>query len=58
MKKCISVILTIFMVFSLIMIPINKVYGQADVTAPELISINANIRMYRNDHLKMYKITL
>ena len=23
-----------------------------------LIIINANIRMYRNDHLKMYKITL
>ena len=22
------------------------------------IAINANIRMYRNDHLKMYKITL
>ena len=22
------------------------------------MSINANIRMYRNDHLKMYKITL
>ena len=22
------------------------------------IHINANIRMYRNDHLKMYKITL
>ena len=22
------------------------------------VSINANIRMYRNDHLKMYKITL
>lgn len=22
------------------------------------LSINANIRMYRNDHLKMYKITL
>lgn len=21
-------------------------------------AINANIRMYRNDHLKMYKITL
>lgn len=21
-------------------------------------NINANIRMYRNDHLKMYKITL
>ena len=35
MKKCISVILTIFMAFSL-MIPTNKVYGQADVTAPEL----------------------
>ena len=42
MKKCISVILTIFMVFSLIMIPINKVYGQADVTAPELISIKVD----------------
>ena len=39
MKKCISVILTIFMVFSLIMIPINIVYGQADVRAPELKSI-------------------
>ena len=23
-----------------------------------LHTINANIRMYRNDHLKMYKITL
>lgn len=23
-----------------------------------LLDINANIRMYRNDHLKMYKITL
>lgn len=23
-----------------------------------LSAINANIRMYRNDHLKMYKITL
>ena len=23
-----------------------------------LVFINANIRMYRNDHLKMYKITL
>ena len=23
-----------------------------------LTCINANIRMYRNDHLKMYKITL
>ena len=22
------------------------------------LTINANIRMYRNDHLKMYKITL
>ncbi len=22
------------------------------------VGINANIRMYRNDHLKMYKITL
>ena len=22
------------------------------------LAINANIRMYRNDHLKMYKITL
>ena len=42
MKKCISVILTIFMVFSLIMIPTNKVYGQADVTAPELKSIKVD----------------
>ena len=42
MKKCISVILTIFMVFSLIMIPANKVYGQADVTAPELKSIKVD----------------
>ena len=24
----------------------------------ERMGINANIRMYRNDHLKMYKITL
>jgi len=24
----------------------------------QLCDINANIRMYRNDHLKMYKITL
>lgn len=24
----------------------------------KIIDINANIRMYRNDHLKMYKITL
>ena len=39
MKKCISVILTIFMVFSLIMMPTNIVYGQADVRAPELKSI-------------------
>ena len=23
-----------------------------------MLCINANIRMYRNDHLKMYKITL
>lgn len=39
MKKCISIILTIFMVFSLIIIPTNKVYGQVDVTAPELRTI-------------------
>lgn len=24
----------------------------------QTVTINANIRMYRNDHLKMYKITL
>ena len=24
----------------------------------QILNINANIRMYRNDHLKMYKITL
>ena len=24
----------------------------------QIVTINANIRMYRNDHLKMYKITL
>lgn len=34
--------------------------GRTDfyATYSEISNINANIRMYRNDHLKMYKITL
>lgn len=35
-----------------------KLYKNKDVKAIKRLSINANIRMYRNDHLKMYKITL
>ena len=45
----------------------SKLYGKnfvpydivlMDIELPEKSGINANIRMYRNDHLKMYKITL
>lgn len=32
------------------------VFAKADEVSE--LFINANIRMYRNDHLKMYKITL
>ena len=35
------------------------VYKYTDIFGkPQFVYINANIRMYRNDHLKMYKITL
>lgn len=39
---------------------LKKHFGDKEVLTGLNLSvpINANIRMYRNDHLKMYKITL
>ena len=37
---------------------IREIKKEEYVLLNDFLYINANIRMYRNDHLKMYKITL
>lgn len=49
----------VFLVHGFVMYCCIKVGAESEKNYDELAKgINANIRMYRNDHLKMYKITL